>query len=825
MENQLHKDPVCGMEIPVEESVGSFAHQGVTYQFCCQSCLEAFQKHPDLYLNPPKRTSTLKMAAMKAAEEPRFKDPVCGMSITKNQSVGSFNYKGMTYEFCAQSCLDRFSGNPEKYLNPEEVEPMPEGTMFTCPMDPEIVQEGPGTCPICGMALEPMEFQMEESENPELVMMTQRLWISAMLAGPLLIMVMSEHLLGSMFLHHLGRLGDLLQLVLASPVVLWGGLPFFERGYRSILSRNFNMFTLIAIGTGVSWTYSVVAALVPGVFPSAFRTASGQVGLYFEASAVIVTLVLLGQVLELQARNATSSAIRALVGLSPKIAHLVHGGQESDIPLEEVVVGDVLRVRPGEKVPVDGRVTEGTSFVDESMITGEPSPVEVSAGTPVTGATLNQNGSFLMRAERVGKSTTLAQIVRMVNEAQRSRAPIQKIADRISGYFVPSVVGVSILSFAAWAIWGPPPALAFAVINAVSVLIVACPCALGLATPMSIMVGTGRAAQKGILIRNAEAIELLERFDVVVFDKTGTLTEGKPSVQAIRAFGDYSESNVLRLAAGLEMASEHPFARAIVEAAHSKGLEPIKPTTFEMVAGRGVRAGDLAVGSDVWMEALRVQVRDASPLMQEIRSKGMTVMCVARGTRLIGIIGVQDAVKQNAKYAIETLKEAGIQTLMLTGDNRITAEAVGKELGIDQIQAELLPQDKIRVVKELQRSGRVVAMVGDGINDAPSLAQANIGIAMGTGTDIAMESAGVTLLSGDLYGVVRARRLGRAVMGNIRQNLFFALFYNGLGVPIAAGLLYPLFGILLSPMVAALAMSFSSVSVISNALRLRKLAL
>ena len=825
MANQLYKDPVCGMEIPIEESVGSFIYLGAEYQFCGKSCLEAFQLHPELYLRPPMRVSTLKMAPTKTIEEPRFTDPVCGMSITKGQSVGSFEYEDKTYEFCAKSCLDRFKANPNKYLNPDQEEAAPPGTMFTCPMDPEIVQEGPGTCPICGMALEPMEFQIEETENPELTMLTQRLWVCALMAGPLMLMVMSEHLFGSMFLHHLGRWGDVLQMALSTPVVLWGGMPFFERGYRSIQSRNFNMFTLIAIGTGVSWTYSIVATVAPGLFPTAFRNSDGQVGLYFEASAVIVTLVLLGQVLELRARNATSSAIRGLIGLSPKTARLVHGGQETDIPLDEVAVGDILRVRPGEKVPVDGILVEGQSFVDESMITGEPNPIEKEIGSAVMGATQNQNGSFLMKAERVGKATVLSQIVRLVNEAQRSRAPIQKIADRIAGYFVPSVVAVSILSFLAWAIWGPPPALAYAVINAVSVLIVACPCALGLATPMSIMVGTGRAAQKGILIRSAEAIEVLERFDVVVFDKTGTLTEGKPSVQRVFPLGTQSADQLLLLSAGLELASEHPLAKAVVDEAKRRSLKPVVPSTFESTAGLGVRAGDLAVGSESWMATLAVSTDAVQGEVQAMREAGMTVLFVSNGHTLLGLIGIQDAIKPSAASAIANFREAGIRTIMLTGDSHITAESVEKKLGLDEIHGELLPQDKIRIVKELQKAGRCVAMVGDGINDAPSLAQADIGIAMGTGTDIAMESAGVTLLSGDLSGLVRARRLGKSVMGNIRQNLFFALFYNGLGVPIAAGVLYPLFGVLLSPMVAALAMSFSSVSVISNALKLRHLKL
>lgn len=754
-------------------------------------------------------------------------DPVCGMEITEEESVGSVEYLGTTYQFCGTGCMEEFQSDPEGCLHPETKPPVEyaKGTMFTCPMDPEVIQEGPGTCPVCGMALEPMEVSLEEPENPELKAMSLRLWVCAALALPLFILTMGSHLFGWSLLHDLGSAGSWIQLALATPVVLWGGLPFFVRGYQSVVTRNLNMFTLIAIGTGVSWVYSVVAVLAPGAFPESFRGHNGQIGLYFEASAVIVTLVVMGQVLEIRARNATSGALRALLGLAPKTARRVLSCHEEDVPLEELKVGDILRVRPGEKVPVDGEVTEGQSAVDESMITGEPIPVEKSVGHKVTGATLNLSGSFLMRTERVGKDTLLAHIVKMVNEAQRSRAPIQRLADRVSGYFVPAVVLSAIVSFVLWALFGPAPAMAYAVINAVSVLIIACPCALGLATPMSIMVGTGRGAQAGVLVKSAEALETFERVDTLVVDKTGTLTEGKPSVVSVHPMVGMTENGVLQVAYDLEQGSEHPIASAILERARDRGLTPRSVEGFAAEPGMGVRAGDSLLGNEAMMAKANVPAQGVEVQVQAMRSKGQTVIFVATEQRLVGLIGVADAVKPSAAGAIRALHAQGVRIVMATGDSRATAEAVGRELGIDEIEAEVLPAGKIETIKRLQAEGRIVAMAGDGINDAPALAQAHVGVAMGTGADVAMHSAGIALVKGDLSGLVRARNLSRATMRNIRQNLFFALIYNAIGVPIAAGILYPFTGVLLSPMVAAVAMSFSSVSVITNALRLRYIAL
>jgi Cu+-exporting ATPase len=701
-------------------------------------------------------------------------------------------------------------------------------TEYVCPMHPEIVRTEPGSCPICGMALEPRTISAEEEqENPELRDMRRRFWVSLALTIPVLVSAMAEHIPGRP-LQQLApdRFWTWFELVLATPVVLWGGLPFFVRGWRSIVNRSLNMFTLIGLGVAVSYIYSLVAALFPGIFPAAFRNEAGQVAVYFEAAAVIVTLVLLGQVLELKARSQTGAAIKALLGLAPKTARLVHeDGSEADVPLDAVQVGNRLRVRPGEKIPVDGVVLEGASSVDESMITGEPIPVEKQAGDRVTGATVNGTGALVMRAERVGSETLLAQIVHMVSEAQRSRAPIQKLADIVAGYFVPAVVGIALLTFAAWAIWGPQPKMAHAIINAVAVLIIACPCALGLATPMSIMVATGKGATLGVLFKNAEAIEFMRKVDTLVVDKTGTLTEGKPRLVTVRPASGFDENQLLGLAAGVERASEHPLAAAVVAGAEQRGAAASVVEQFDSVTGKGVKARvngtAVALGNRKLMDDLGVDPGQSQTDAEAMRADGQTVMFLASDGKLAGLLGVADPVKDTTPEAIRQLHEEGIRVVMLTGDSRTTAAAVARKLGIDDVVAEVLPQDKSNQVKRLQQDGRFVAMAGDGINDAPALAQAQIGIAMGTGTDVAMESAGVTLVKGDLRGIVRARLLSRATMRNIKENLFFAFVYNSLGVPIAAGVLYPFFGLLLSPVIAAAAMSFSSVSVVGNALRLR----
>ncbi|MCH8925939.1 MAG: copper-translocating P-type ATPase, partial [Proteobacteria bacterium] len=704
-------------------------------------------------------------------------------------------------------------------------------TQYTCPMHPEIVRDEPGDCPLCGMALEPVTIVLEEAPNPELVDMTRRFWGSLVLTLPVFVIAMADLIPGRP-LEALAseRAWGWVQLVIASPVILWGGKPFFERGWTSLVTRNLNMFTLIAIGTGVAYLYSLVATLVPGIFPDAFRGPDGSVAVYFEAAAVIITLVLLGQVLELKARSQTSNAIKALLGLAPKTARVVRpDGSEEDVPLDRVHPGDMLRVRPGEKVPVDGVVIEGSSSIDESMISGEPIPVEKVAGDRVTGATLNGTGGFVMEAQRVGADTLLAQIVRMVSEAQRSRAPIQRLADVVAGYFVPVVVLAAAVTFVVWGLFGPDPAMAYAIINAVAVLIIACPCALGLATPMSIMVGTGRGATVGVLIKNAEALEIMEKVDTLVVDKTGTLTEGKPRLTRVVPAEGVDEGELLRLAASLERGSEHPLAAAIVAGAQERDLALEEAKDFESVTGKGVtgRVGGrrVALGNLKLLEQLGIDPAGLEARAEDLRREGETVMFFAIDGRAAGLIGVADPIKESTPEAIRLLQADGVKIVMLTGDNRTTAEAVGRRLGLDDIEAEVLPEQKGEVVKRLQAEGRIVAMAGDGINDAPALAQAQVGIAMGTGTDVAMESAGVTLVKGDLRGIARARRLSRATMRNIRQNLFWAFIYNSLGVPIAAGVLYPIFGLLLSPMIAAAAMSFSSVSVIGNALRLRKLAL
>ena len=706
---------------------------------------------------------------------------------------------------------------------PAAVEDAVPGTIWTCPMHPQIRQDQPGNCPICGMALEPLEPTVEEQANPELVDMSRRFWASLALTVPLLLIAMGMELFGWKLLPL--ELSPWVQLALSTPVVLWAGWPFFDRMWASLKTRNLNMFTLIGLGVGVAYGYSVVATVAPQIFPASLHTMVGLVPVYFEAAAVITTLVLLGQVLELRARAATGTAIRALLGLAPKTARRVNGGEEQDVPLSEVHVGDLLRIRPGEKIPVDGIVVEGRSSVDESMITGEPVPVEKLAGEKVTGATVNGTGSLLMRAERVGRDTMLSQIVRMVAGAQRSRAPIQRLADKVSAWFVPSVIAVSLIAFAVWSLFGPAPPLGHAIVNAIAVLIIACPCALGLATPMSIMVGTGRGASAGVLVKNAEALELMEKIDTLVVDKTGTLTVGKPQLIAARTIGDFEETEMLRLAASLERGSEHPLAAAIVEGAQERGIELAASKDFDSRTGKGVLGRvdgrKVALGNAALMSEFGV---DPGPLEGEAdghRSKGEGVMFVAIDRKLSGLLVVADPVKDSAAAAIAELHRDGIRIVMLTGDNRHTAEAVARAIGIDEVMAEVLPDQKQAKIEELKREGRRVAMAGDGINDAPALAAADVGIAMGTGTDVAMESAAITLVKGDLRGIVRARHLSRAVMRNIRQNLFFAFVFNAAGVPIAAGVLYPWFRILLSPIIAGAAMSLSSVSVIGNSLRLR----
>jgi Cu+-exporting ATPase len=700
--------------------------------------------------------------------------------------------------------------------------------IYTCPMHPEIRQNGPGNCPICGMALEPETMTGEEGENPELTDMRKRFWIGLVLTLPVFTLEMGSHLFN---LHQYidGTLSNWIQFVLATPVVLWAGKPFFERGWASLKSRNLNMFTLIAMGTGVAWLYSIVATLAPDIFPEAFRQ-DGVVAVYFEASAVITVLVLLGQVLELKAREQTGGAIRALLDLAPKTARrITENGDDEDVPLDQIKVGDLLRVRPGEKVPLDGMVTEGRSAVDESMVTGESMPVKKEQGSNVIGGTMNQTGSFIMKAEHVGKDTMLSQIVHMVAEAQRSRAPIQRLADVVASWFVPAVILVAVLAFIVWSIYGPSPAFSYALIAAVSVLIIACPCALGLATPMSIMVGVGKGAQAGVLIKNAEALERMEKVDTLVIDKTGTLTEGKPTVTKIAAAAGFSADDLLVLAASLEQGSEHPLAHAIVMAARDKALVLEEMHDFDSQSGKGVtgkiKGQHVALGNAMLMEAIAVNVSSMSDQANELRSDGATVIFIAVDNRLAGLLAIADPVKETTPEAISQLQKQGIHIVMLTGDNRRTAEAVAKTLGIEAVEAEILPEDKGKIVKKLREAGRIVAMAGDGTNDAPALAAADVGIAMGTGTDVAMESAGITLLKGDLIGIVRARKLSVATMRNIRQNLFFAFVYNSAGVPIAAGVLFPFFGVLLSPIIAAAAMSLSSVSVIGNALRLRLMRL
>ena len=761
-------------------------------------------------------------------------DSVCGMTVDEKTAVGHFVYLGQSYYFCSARCLEKFRANPTEYLKPVvmSVAPAPQAVQvgdYTCPMHPEIVRNAPGSCPICGMALEPRNAVVED--NAELDDMSRRFWVSSALAAPVFVMAMVMDLFPQVLPPSVSMTAlQWLQFALATPAVLWGGWPIFQRGWASLVNRHLNMFTLIALGVGVAWSYSVVAMLLPGIFPPSMRSMMGTVPVYFEAAAVIMALVLLGQVMELRARSQTSAAIKLLLGLAPETARIVRSnGNEEDIPLERVQPNDVLRVRPGEKVPVDGVVLEGVSALDESMVTGESIPVEKTKGARLIGATVNGTGSLLMRAERVGADTLLAQIVHMVSAAQRSRAPIQRLADVTSGYFVPAVLAVALITLAVWGFWGPEPRLAHAIVNAVAVLIIACPCALGLATPMSIMVGTGRGATLGVLIKNAEALETMEKVNTLVVDKTGTLTEGKPKLMSVVAIAGHDENTVLRLGASLERASEHPLAAAIVNGAQEKSLAFAPVTDFRSHTGMGV-AGTVegravALGNLKLFEELKIDAGELPARAETLRGDGQTVMLLAIDGKAAGLIGVADPVKASTPDAIRALHEEGIQVIMLTGDNRTTAEAVARKLGIDRIEAEVLPEQKASIVKQLQAQGRFVAMAGDGINDAPALAQAQVGIAMGTGTDVAMESAGITLIKGDLNGIVRAVRLSRATMKNIRQNLFFAFIYNALGIPIAAGVLYPFFGLLLSPIIAAAAMSFSSVSVIGNALRLNRVKL
>ena len=849
------KDPVCGMTVDPARPAGTSTHNGKTYSFCSLGCKSKFDAAPAKYI--------------KAAEQPAFIDPVCGMTVDPARPAGTSILNGKTYSFCSLGCKAKFDAAPAKYtavveqpiakspqssgaeytcpMHPEVRQkgpgPCPKcgmalesagvptlatKTEWTCPMHPEIVRQEPGNCPICGMALEPRIITAEAEENPELRDMTRRFWMSVVFTVPLLILVMGRHIPGLAFADRvmMSPFGPWLELLLATPIVLWGGWPFFVRAWYSVVHRSLNMFTLIGLGVAVAYIYSLIATVAPKLFPPSFREGgTGPVGVYYEAAAVIITLVLLGQVLELRARSRTGAAIRALLNLAPKTARRVAAdGREEDVPLDQVQIGDRLRVRPGEKVPTDGVVADGTSSIDESMMSGEPIPVEKKAGDRVIGATVNGTGSLIITADRIGADTLLSQIVRMVSEAQRSRAPIQKLADQVAGWFVPVVIGAAVITFLVWAFFGPPPSLVYALVNAVAVLIIACPCALGLATPMSIMVASGKAATAGVLFKNAEAIEILRSVDTLVIDKTGTLTMGRPELVKVTALSDLTEESIVSLAASLERGSEHPLAAAILAGATKRGIQAVAATEFQSVTGKGVTGvvggQRVALGNRALLDS--IGAAELTPAVAEaLRTEGQTVMYLAVDGKLAGLLGVADPIKETTAEAIRALHEEKLTIVMLTGDSRTTALAVAKSLGIDEVIAEVLPDQKAEVIKKLQAAGKKVAMAGDGINDAPALAQAEVGIAMGTGTDVAMESADITLVKGDLRGIVRARRLSRATIRNIRQNLFWAFLYNAAGVPIAAGILYPFFGILLSPMIAAAAMSLSSVSVIANALRLR----
>jgi Cu+-exporting ATPase len=852
-------DPVCGMTVAPDTRL-RHVHAGTEYLFCCNGCLEKFAADPEHYLQSPEQMT----------EE--LHDPVCGMTVTP-QSEHHHAYQGRDYHFCCNGCREKFAADPERYLHPQAAQeaaacptvacssdsqtyvcpmcpavrqPVPGAcpscgmalepemlqapatrTEYTCPMHPEIVQDAPGSCPKCGMALEPRTVTVVQ-ENPELADMTRRFWLSTALALPVFLLAMVADMAPELLPAALPmRTVQWIECVLATPVVLWGGWPFLVRAVQSVRSWNLNMFTLIGLGVTVAWCYSLVALLAPAVFPPVMRHADGTVAVYFEAAAVITALVLLGQVLELRARGQTSEALRLLLGLAPNTARRVDtDGSETDIPLEQVRVGDILRVRPGEKIPVDGTVTEGASSIDESMVTGESIPVEKGVGAAVIGATVNGTGSLLLRAGKVGADTLLARIVQMVSAAQRSRAPIQRLADVVAGWFVPVVVAIAAMAFLVWWTWGPEPRLAHAIVNAVAVLIIACPCALGLATPMSIMVGTGRGAMLGVLIRNAEALETMEKVDTLVVDKTGTLTEGRPELIGVLTVAGFEESAVLQLAASLERASEHPLAAAVIKGAQDKGIELLPVSDFASLTGKGVtgtiNGRRVGLGNKLLLAELNIDASSVPQRDEGKRCEGQTALFVVIDGQAAGLLCVADPIKASTPEAIRALYQDGIRIVMLTGDSQTTAMAVANRLSIDRFEAEVLPERKSEIIRQLQTEGCIVAMAGDGINDAPALAQAHVGIAMGSGTDIAMESAGITLVKGDLRGIVRARHLSRAVMRNIRQNLFFAFLYNSLGVPVAAGVLYPFFGVLLSPMIAAVAMSFSSVSVISNSLRLRR---
>lgn len=840
-------DPVCGMTVEPEKAAAKEEYNELTWYFCSDNCHQKFNASPDQYV-----------------KEQEEKDPVCGMDVSA-ESEHHHEHAGKTYHFCSQNCHDKFVADPQAFLNKDTstTEPADINATYTCPMHPEIEQQGPGTCPKCGMALEvkgapviatktqytcPMHPEIiqdepgncpkcgmaleavtvdAEEDDSELHYMNKRFWFSAILAIPVLFSAMAAEFWPEAMAELIEpSLRQWLEMIVSTPVIVWGGWIFYVRAIQSVITRNLNMFTLIGLGVSVAWTYSVIATVVPGIFPQAVFNDMGVVPVYFEAAAVITTLILLGQVLELRARSQTNAAIKLLLGLAPKTARIVRDdGAEEDIPMEHVQVGDTLRVRPGEKVPVDGVVLDGESNVDESMVTGEPVPVEKTAGERLIGATVNGTGGLLMRAEKVGADTLLAQIVQMVADAQRSRAPIQRLVDIVSGYFVPAVVVIAIITFFVWWQLGPEPALAYAVINAVAVLIIACPCALGLATPMSIMVGTGRGAMMGVLFKNAEALEVMRKVDTLVVDKTGTLTEGHPELVSVIAAEGFEENDIVRLAACVERSSEHPLAAAIVRGAEAREVELTSAEDFQSVTGKGVTGKvdgrNVALGNIKLLQEAGIDVGDLPQQADVGRAEGQTVMLLAIDGKAAGLIGVADPIKATTPDAIKDLHGEGVEVVMLTGDNLTTAKAVAAKLDIDRVEAEVLPDQKATIVKQLQDMGKVVAMAGDGINDAPALAQAHVGIAMGTGTDVAMESAGVTLVKGDLRGIVRARRLSRATMRNIRQNLFFAFIYNSAGVPVAAGVLYPAFGMLLSPIIAAAAMSFSSVSVITNALRLR----
>ena len=842
-------DPICGMTVEPATAAGSHDHRGQRYYFCGLSCLERFKADPERALQPrpvssAKPTTTRSPLSMMqpVPTVTGTLDPVCGMTVQPATAAGSSVYRGETYYFCATSCLSKFRAEPMYYLTPVEqraprVTAVPSGGLveYVCPMDPEVLETQPGACRICGMALEPKFASLEDERNPELEDMSRRFWIC--LGPSLLVMLLAmADMIPGLSLPQIftGSMRNWVQWLLATPVVLWGGWPFFHRGWISVMNRAPNMFTLIAIGTGAAYGYSTVATVAPGLLPSLFQAHDGSIAVYFEAAAMITVLVLLGQVLELKARSQTSSAIRSLLRLVPKTARLIElDGQEEDVPLERIQVGHRLRVRPGERVPVDGMVQEGTTAVDESMVTGESIPVEKGIGDRLTGGTINGTGGMVMVAERVGRDTMLARIVQMVSEAQRSRAPIQRLADVAAAYFVPLVMAASLITAVAWAVWGPEPKLAYALVNAVAVLIIACPCALGLATPMSIMVGTGRGATVGVLVKKAEALEIFGKVDTLVIDKTGTLTVGKPKLLSMRFVPPWTDADLLRLAASLERSSEHPLAAAIVAGAEGRGIRCVPVEQFRSVTGKGVtgtvEGRRVAIGTTVFLRNdVGVSSQSLALLDDEaasLRREGQTILFVAIDEQLAGALGVADPIKASTREAVQELKAEGVRIVMVTGDHRDTAEAVARQVGIEEVMAGVLPEHKGQIVARLKAQGRVVAMAGDGVNDAPALALADVGIAMGTGADTAIESAGITLVKGDLRGLVRARRLSQATMRNIRQNLLFAFLYNVIGVPIAAGALYPVWGILLSPMIASAAMTFSSVSVISNALRLRHMEL